>query len=963
MSLTATVSPSTATGKVTFYDGAIVLGTATLSGGTATLMVPLNATGTRSLVARYLGDTHNSAAVSTVFPETVNSVPSFGFIPTNINFGAPIEDFAIGDFNGDGRMDVAFAGNGNFISVALGNGDGTFASPILTAVNVSGPLRSIVAGDFNGDGKLDVAVGNGLVNYGSSVNSVEILLGNGDGTFGSQSTYATNDGPMVVADFNLDGIPDVVIVHSQSFGIFLGKGDGTFTGPVEYNAGGIPSTVAVGDVNGDGIPDLVTIVPTADTQGSLIAVLIGNGDGTFSTPNTYTLYANLGMEEFDSAILLEDLNGDGSLDLAIESAFTDGVWVCFGHGNGTFAAPVQFNAAGQDEGYGVGIAAVDVNGDQKMDLVTALKLHSALGTGLDYELQTYYGTGNGAFQLGGILAPPLTHILSKLVPADFNGDGRVDLMTWGYDWNSNPILKLFSAAVIPEIRVSATHSGNVTPGQKAAVFSVVVSNAAGSAATAGTVTVTYEINGLMNFDSMSGTGWTCSNSGPTCSRGDSLAPGSSYPPITVTLDVQSTAPAPTLTYNWVVVTGGGSEIAEGTDPVNIVPLSSGCSYSINPSGFSPSGDASASSVAVTTSSGCAWIAVSNTPWVTINSGASGSGSGSVNFSVGANPVSQPRTGTLIVAGQTFTVNQAAPTLAPTSVSPAAGSALSQTFTFTFTDQAGFSDLSVVDVLMNDYLDGIGACYFALAPASAASGYLYLVDDAGDGGYVSGTPMFLPSSGSLTNSQCTLNGAGSSISASGNTLTLTLSITFKAAFAGNRIFYIAARSNTQNSDWQALGTWNVPGTAIVGPAVGGVSPAQSTTNLNSFTFTFTDSNGYADLAVVDVLINSFLDGIDACYFAYVPTSATTGYMYLVDDAGDGRYVAGSPAPVPGNTALLNSQCTVYNVSATATHNTLTLTVEINFNIFNFAGNQVFYLAARNNTTGNSGWQSVGSVTVP
>jgi hypothetical protein len=478
-----------------------------------------------------------------------------------------------------------------------------------------------------------------------------------------------------------------------------------------------------------------------------------------------------------------------------------------------------------------------------------------------------------------------------------------------------------------------------------------------------TLTLTLAITFALNFDSMAGTGWTCSNSAPTCTRSDSLAPGSSYPPITVTLDVQPTAPAPLLTSNVAIVSGGGSETAEGNDPVNIVPVSAGCSYSINPSIFSPTGNASASSVAVTTSSGCAWIAVSNTPWLTITSGASGSGSGSVNFTAGANPVSQPRTGTLTIAGQTFTVNQAAPTLAPASVSPAAGSALSQTFTFTFTDQAGFSDLSVLDVLINDYLDGIGACYFALAPASAASGYLYLVDDAGDGGYVSGTPMFLPSSGSLTNSQCTLNGAGSSISASGNTLTLTLSITIKAVFAGNRIFYIAARSNTQNSDWQALGTWNVPGGAPAGPAVSGVSPAQSTTNVNYFAFTFTDSNGYADLGVVDVLINSFLDGINACYFAYVPTGATTGYMYLVDDAGDGRYVAGSPAPVPGNTALLNSQCTVYNVSSTATRNTLTLTVEISFNTFNFAGNQVFYVAARNNSTGNSGWQAVGSVTVP
>ncbi len=147
---------------------------------------------------------------------------------------------------------------------------------------------------------------------------------------------------------------------------------------------------------------------------------------------------------------------------------------------------------------------------------------------------------------------------------------------------------------------------------------------------------------------------------------------------------------------------------------------------------------------------------------------------------------------------------------------ATGSGTTQTFAFTFTG----SDIAVVDVLINNYLDGENACYFALTPASATSGYLYLVNDAGDGGYVSGTPMFLPSTGSLQNNQCVINGSGSSVMSNGLTLTVTLSVTFKTGFAGNKIFYMAARSNTQNSGWQAMGTWNVPGPAGNGPSVGG-----------------------------------------------------------------------------------------------------------------------------------------------
>jgi streptogramin lyase len=307
----------------------------------------------------------------------------------------------------------------------------------------------------------------------------------------------------------------------------------------------------------------------------------------------------------------------------------------------------------------------------------------------------------------------------------------------------------------------------------------------------------------------------------------------------------------------------------------------------------------------------------------------------------------------------------APTsIAPVGVSPASGSGLSQTFTFTFNDPAGFSDLYVLDVLVSTFLDGRTACYFALAPTGATTGYLYLVDDAGDGGYAPGTPMPLPSNNSLGNSQCALNGTGSSISSNGNTLTLTLSITFNAAFAGNKAVYMAARSKTQNSGWQALGTWNVPGAAPAGPAVGAVSPARSTSAGEIYTFTFTDANGFSDLFVLDILTNSFLNGPNGCYIAYVPTIATNGYLYLVDDAGDGGYAPGSPVGLSSGSVLQNGQCSINTAasSASASGNTLTLNLALAFNPA-FAGNQVFFLAARNASTGNSGWQAAGSVTVP
>jgi Putative binding domain, N-terminal len=477
---------------------------------------------------------------------------------------------------------------------------------------------------------------------------------------------------------------------------------------------------------------------------------------------------------------------------------------------------------------------------------------------------------------------------------------------------------------------------------------------------------------------------------------------------------------------------------------------SGCVFSLNPPSISFGTSAGTSSLTVVTTNVCGWQAVSNASWITITGGLSGAGNGTVSFNIDAN-AGAPRVGTLTVAGQTFTVNQAgAPPAAPTlvspangatavsltplltwsasslatsydiyfgtsatpplvtnvsvtnynpgpliagqtyywqivarnasgtgaslvwsfttmsvataGISPAAGSGLAQIFTFTFTDAAGFADLSVLDVLISTFLDGQTACYFALAPTSATSGYIYLVDDAGDGGYA-GPPMPLPSASVVQNSQCAINATGSSVSANGNTLTLTLAITFKAGFGGNKAVYLAARSNTQNSGWQALGTWDVPGTPT-GPAVGTVSPARSTSLGQTYTFTFTDSNGYADLFVLDVLTNSFLVGNNACYFAYVPTTPTNGYLYLVDDAGDGGYAPGSPIALSSGGTLQNSQCILNTTgsSASASGNTLTLNLAITFTS-GFVGNRVFYLAARNNTTGNSGWQAAGSVTVP
>ena len=175
-----------------------------------------------------------------------------------------------------------------------------------------------------------------------------------------------------------------------------------------------------------------------------------------------------------------------------------------------------------------------------------------------------------------------------------------------------------------------------------------------------------------------------------------------------------------------------------------------------------------------------------------------------------------------------------------------------------------------------------------------------------------------------------------------------------------MIYLSAQDAAGNSGWQVLGTWNVPGPTPAGPWVSGMSPGHTTNATQIYTFTFTDSNGFQDITVANILVNSAIDGRHACYVAFLPATAS---VLLVDDAGD----AGGPYSgmvLPSSGSVSNSQCTITGTgsSVSGSGNTLTLTLAITFTQ-SFAGNQLFFLSARNNNGQNSNWQAVGTVTVP
>jgi hypothetical protein len=169
---------------------------------------------------------------------------------------------AVGDFNGDGKLDAAVAGGGSTkypdsgVAISLGNGDGTFTQANGSPISLGQNLSAIVVADFNGDGKLDIAVTD------ADANAVRILLGNGDGTFQSPITIPVGSNPqaITVGDFNDDGKLDIAVANNgdDTVTLLLGNGDGTFTEAPSspYTVGKGPIAIAAADFNGDGKLDM-----------------------------------------------------------------------------------------------------------------------------------------------------------------------------------------------------------------------------------------------------------------------------------------------------------------------------------------------------------------------------------------------------------------------------------------------------------------------------------------------------------------------------------------------------------------------------------------------------------------------------------------------------------------------------------------------------------------------------------
>ena len=286
-------------------------------------------------------------------------------IPLNNTGSYPVA----ADVNGDGKMDLLVGGAGGSngpdsgVAVLLGNGDGTFQPAAYYGSPMAGPLA---VGDFNNDGKLDV------LGTSSFAADLAVILGNGNGSFGLPlnspvGVFNSVATAFAVADFNRDGKLDVAVLELQNtyaLQILAGNGDGTFSIGAGYGLGSNPVAIALGDLNGDGIPDIV--VGGNNISGaapSYISVFLGNGDGTFQGPTTTEAGNGIG------AIVISDFNLDGKQDVVVSNANWGDVSLLLGNGDGTFQTPLQFSGVGtQFTGRGSALAVADFDGNGSPDI-------------------------------------------------------------------------------------------------------------------------------------------------------------------------------------------------------------------------------------------------------------------------------------------------------------------------------------------------------------------------------------------------------------------------------------------------------------------------------------------------------------------------------------------------------------------------------------------------------------------
>lgn len=332
-----------------------------------------------------------------------------------VSYGASFKTYALflGDLDGDGHLDLAAANEqDNSITVLLNRGDGTFRAVTPNFGTGAYPTGGTVA-DFNRDGVPDIVT----ADYHGD--TVSVLLGVGDGTFQAANHYPTIAGGatsnLAVGDLNGDGFPDVIATNpgGASVSQFMGRSDGTLDPaidvPVGIQGASSPFSAAIADFNGDGKND----VAIADMTSRTIIVRLGNGDGTFRPEVAYPEGGTPAL-----IVVAHDMNLDGRLDLVVANRGSDDVSVLLGRGDGTFLDAVVSTTGAGTGPYSIAVA--DFNRDGVPDVVTANFMSS--------NASVLLGVGDGSFD-PPVDAGKMGRSSYGIVAGDFDGDGRPDVAT------------------------------------------------------------------------------------------------------------------------------------------------------------------------------------------------------------------------------------------------------------------------------------------------------------------------------------------------------------------------------------------------------------------------------------------------------------------------------------------------------------------------------------------------------
>ncbi len=832
--LTATVAPSAVSGKVTFYDGTTILGVAAVTSGTAVLTTIGLEAGSSFLVAFYAGDLSYAPSTSPRLQITVNPKPGSGFAAAG---GSPFaagrfpQSVAAGDFNGDGKVDLAIPNSvSNDVTILLGDGMGGFTVASGSPFVVGNTPSSIAVGDFNGDGKPDLAI--------ATTNDVSVLLGNGNGGFtpalGSPFAMGSLPSSIAVGDMNGDGKADLIIVSAFAniLTVMLGDGSVGFTVPTmmgRLSTGRAPVSAAIGDFNGDGKADLAL----ANELDNNVTVLLGFLNLGFTT----AVGSPFAVGNYPSAVAVGDFNRDGKADLAVANIHDNNVSILLGNGTGGFIA-----ASGSPFAVGNGPASIsvgDFNGDGKADLATANRYGN--------DVTVLLGNGMGAFTAGEGSPFAVGTNPVGLTTGDFNRDGRADLAVINY--GSNDVTVLLAGPPVARPPSVSPSSGS----DSAQAF-------------------TFTYTDLGGFQNMAGS----------------------------QIVINSTLTGVNSCY--ILFGRGNNTISLADDAGNPGPT--------NSVGFPGVLQNSQCSILSSVSS---QSGLGNTETLTVYVVFKPRFAGLKNVYVNSNNNAGVSAGFQQVGTFTATVNTQP--IASNSVVPSSGFGPAQSFTFNYSDPNGYEDLAGSQVVFNTALNGVSACYVLFG---RGTNQISLADDTGN----NLTTAPLGAETVLQNSQCMVFAANSYQSGSGTNLSLNLFVAFKAGFAGAKSIFSGTNDNAgTRSLFAQLGTWTVPATVPLASAVN-VTPARATGPSQALTFAFFDPFGSENIFNGQAVVNSTLTAVNSCSIQFVRLS---GQIRLAGDDGN----AVTTGTLGQSTLLQNSQCIVNLASSykSASGNYLTLTLFI------------------------------------